>query len=207
MYKVFINDKEICFTNNAENCNPLSERLFLNFFSLEITPFIVDFLCSDDKMNVIVAVNDFETAFKEFQSYFKVIKAAGGIVNNQKDEKLFIYRLNKWDLPKGKIEENESIEETAIREVEEECGIVGLSIEKPIKDTFHIYKLKDQLILKQTYWFKMKTAYGGELIPQLEEDITQVEWLTDAQIKDKVTKNTYTSIKELLSDEGYFVNS
>ena len=200
MYKVFINEKVICFTNNVENYQLFSNGFVLNFYSSIDTPFIVNLLLSKkDKMNVIIVVDDYENAFKTFKTYFKIIKAAGGIVNNKKNEKLFIYRLDKWDLPKGKIEKGEGIEEAAIREVEEECGINGLSIEKKLNDTFHIYQLKDQLILKQTYWFKMSSAYEGELVPQLEENITKAKWLTDAQISDKVIEKTYASIKELLT--------
>ena len=198
MYKVFINDKIICFTNNIEDNNQFSSALNLNFFSSNFTPFIVDLLCSDDKMNVNVVVQDYESAFQEFQSYFKIIKASGGIVSNSKNEKLFIYRLDRWDLPKGKIESGEEIEEAAIREVEEECGITDLSINKKLHDTFHVYKLKDKLILKQTYWFEMSSNYIGELVPQIEENITKVEWLSANRITDEVLKNTYSSISELI---------
>lgn len=204
MYKVFINDKIICFTNTSENCNSFSKGLVLNFFSAEIASFIIDFLTNDDKNEiVVVAVDDWEIAFSEFQSYFKIIKAAGGIVHNNKNEKLFIYRLDKWDLPKGKMESGEGLEEAAIREIEEECGVTGLSINQQLNDTFHIYKLKDKLILKQTHWFDMKSSYEGELVPELEENITKVEWLSNSEIADKVLKNTYASIAELLKASGY----
>ena len=200
MYKVFINDKIICFVNKTENYNSLFKGLVLNFFTAKLTPFIVDFLYNDEKIEtVIIEVEDFENAFIEFQSHFKIIKAAGGIVNNDKDEKLFIYRLDKWDLPKGKVEKVENIRDAAIREIEEECGINGLTINKSLNDTYHIYKLKDEFILKQTYWFGLSSSFQGELIPQLEEGITQVEWLNAKQIKEKVIENTYGSIKDVLN--------
>ena len=208
MYKVFINDKVICFTNNIQNCNPFTNGLVLNFFLPNITPFIIDLLYKDDKIKtVIIAVDEYESAFETFQEYFKIIKAAGGVVNNINDEKLFIFRLGKWDLPKGKIESGEQIEEAAIREIEEECGISELSINRKLGDTFHIYQLNDSWILKQTYWFEMKTSFKGGLVPQQEEGITKVEWLTNEKIKDKVLNNTYASIKELLTSNGYFVSS
>jgi hypothetical protein len=200
MYKVFINDKVICFVNNAENYNSLFKGLVLNFFTPSLTPFIIDLLCNDDKTEVvIIEVEDFCNAFIAFQSYFTIIKAAGGIVNNDKNEKLFIYRLEKWDLPKGKMEGRESIEDTAIREIEEECGISNLTITKQLKDTYHIYKLKDKNILKQTYWFDVSSSFKGALVPQLEEGITKVEWLNGEQINEKVIGNTYASIKDLLT--------
>ena len=111
---------------------------------------------------------------------------------------MFIYRLGKWDLPKGKIEIGEEVEKAALREIEEECGVNKLTINKSLNDTFHIYKFHGKTILKQTYWYDVRTTYQGELVPQLEEDITKVEWLIDDEINTKVMGNTYASIKELL---------
>jgi len=204
MYKVFINERVIYFTNNKGSNIQFSSGLVLNFFSSEIAPFIVDLLFEGAKIEkVIIEVDDYESAFIQFQSDFKLIKAAGGIVENLKQEKLFIYRLDKWDLPKGKIEKGESIEDGAIREIMEECGVTDLTIRKQLKDTFHIYELNGQLILKQTYWFEIISCYEGDLTPQIEEDITKVEWLTDNQINQKVLNNTYSSIKELIKASAY----
>ena len=146
----------------------------------------------------MILVDDCEEAFLNFKKYFKLIQAAGGIVSNSKGEKLFIYRLDKWDLPKGKLEKNESIEECAIREVEEECGINSLTIKQKLEDTYHIYIHKDELILKQTFWYMMATSYEGNLMPQKEENITKAEWLTNDEILEKVSKNTYSSIWSLI---------
>ena len=198
MYKVFVNEKVICFTDKEEKCNQLEHKLVLHFFSKEYIPFLLLMLNGSGQTNVVFVIEDYDKAFEEFQHYFTIIKAAGGIVSNQNDEKLFIYRLEKWDLPKGKIEEGEKIKEAAIREIEEECGITDLVIQNQLQDTYHIYEFKGEIILKQTYWFELKSSFDGELIPQLEEDITKVEWLTDSEIESKVLTNTYASIKGLL---------
>ncbi len=200
MYKVFINEKVICFTNNTEKTKDFSNVLVLNFFLTSNIPFLLELLDNGRDIDaIIINVPDFDNAFKSFQSYFKIINAAGGIVVNNQNKKLFIYRLHKWDLPKGKIEADESIENAAIREVEEECGITGLTINNKLTDTFHVYEHKEKLILKQTFWFGMTTDFTGELTPQLEENITKVKWLTDLEIEEIVLKNTYSSIRELLA--------
>ncbi|MGB0887530.1 MAG: NUDIX hydrolase [Vicingaceae bacterium] len=199
MYKVFVENKVIYFTDDEGNCNQLSKGVTITFFSEEITSFIVDLIFNDAKIEHInIVVKNYGAAFVNFQKYFKIIEAAGGVVKNTENKKLFIYRLDKWDLPKGKIEKGEGIRDAALREVEEECGINNLTINNALPDTFHIYKHKEKMIFKRTYWFDMSSDFEGELVPQLEENITKVEWLTDAQIEEKVLKNTYASINELL---------
>ena len=171
----------------------------MNFYCANLTTTFLRVLGEDNSTSAIVInVDDFENAFEEFKKDFNLIDAAGGLVENENGKKLFIYRLDKWDLPKGKIERGEGVEEAAVREVEEECGIDGLVVEKKLIDTYHIYKMKSGFVLKQTYWFMMTTNFCGELVPQLEEDITRVEWLDQNEIDKKVLSNTYPSILELL---------
>ena len=110
-----------------------------------------------------------------------------------------IFRNNKWDLPKGKLELNENIKECAIREVQEECGISGLSILNALQDTYHAYELNGEKILKRTYWFAMHTNFKGNLVPQTEEGITEVVWVDKEQIAEKLN-NSFGNIKELLQD-------
>ena len=108
-----------------------------------------------------------------------------------------IFRNEKWDLPKGKLNQNENIKECAIREVEEECGISGLSILNALQDTYHTYEIKGRKILKRTYWFSMNTDFKGRLIPETEEGITEVVWVDKDQIAEKLN-NSFENIKELL---------
>ena len=123
--------------------------------------------------------------------------AGGGKVINDKGEILFIYRNGKWDLPKGKAEQKETIEDTALREVEEETGVTGLSITKPIETTYHIFKRNGKHKIKITYWFEMKTSYKGSLFPQENEGITKVVWLNQEE-STKALENSYANIKLLL---------
>lgn len=130
------------------------------------------------------------------QKSFYYIEAAGGFIE-KKGEYLFIRRHDRWDLPKGKLEKGEGIREAAIRECEEECGITGLEIIRPLPSTFHIYPFKDGYALKQSYWFYMQSDFGGELVPQLEESITEVRWFSPAQITSEVLKDTYYTIADV----------
>jgi ADP-ribose pyrophosphatase YjhB (NUDIX family) len=139
-----------------------------------------------------------EQLFAYFSKLFKVIDAAGGLVKNKKAEWLFIYRHNKWDLPKGKLEKNEAITDAAIREVEEECGIKGLSIVKQIPSTYHIYFIDSKAVLKRTYWFEMDCTDLSPLVPQQEEGITDVKWLSKNELK-KVWANTYESVRDVMN--------
>jgi ADP-ribose pyrophosphatase YjhB (NUDIX family) len=202
MYKVFIKNKVILFTNPQTKLNvKFNSLLRLNFFEKDTVPFLTELLSVKNRINgVVVCVDDVDAAFTEFKASFKVIAAAGGVVKNKESKTLFIYRLNKWDLPKGKVEKGEQIDEAAIREVEEECAVSELEIIRPLKDTFHIYTMGDELVLKQTYWFEMKTEFNGKLIPQTEEDIEEVRWMSDDDINTEVLANTYASIADFLND-------
>lgn len=139
-----------------------------------------------------------EQLFAYFSKLFKVIDAAGGLVRNEKKQWLFIYRHDRWDLPKGKLEKNEAIADAAIREVEEECGIKGLSIMKQLPASYHVYFIKKQAILKRTYWFEMNCTDKSPLVPQLEEGITDVKWLSKDDLK-QVWDNTYESVRDVMS--------
>jgi 8-oxo-dGTP pyrophosphatase MutT (NUDIX family) len=135
--------------------------------------------------------------FEVFRSFFKTIEAAGGLVKNKQQEYLFIFRNGKWDLPKGKIEKGESIENGAIREVEEECGISPLQIKRTLAPTYHIYSLEEKNILKPTYWFEMLYKGHQVLTPQTEEGITKAEWVSKNNF-DKIKQNTFPSILKVL---------
>ena len=140
-----------------------------------------------------------EENWQDFCSKYIMIEAAGGLVFNKDGDILMIFRNGKWDLPKGKLEIGESVEECAIREVEEECGISDLIIENKIKDTYHTYVLEGENILKKTYWYKMKTDYSAKLVPQIEEGITKASWVDKDQISKKL-KNSYGNISDVLNE-------
>ena len=86
--------------------------------------------------------NNFST-FQQFKAIFHFIVAAGGLVRNEKNEFLMIYKNKKWDLPKGKVDVNELYPNAAVREVSEETNVMNLQIISSLFSTFHIYKDKD----------------------------------------------------------------
>jgi 8-oxo-dGTP pyrophosphatase MutT (NUDIX family) len=139
-----------------------------------------------------------------FRSCFIPLKAAGGLIKNQKDEILMIYRRGKWDLPKGKLNNGESFEKAALREVKEECGITGMQIVRPLMSTYHTYPYKDGTALKKTSWYEMVYKGENELKPQIEEDIEEVRWVSREKL-DFYLKNSYPAICDVFNYFG--VNS
>ena len=126
-----------------------------------------------------------------------VVLAGGGLVENEKGEVLFMFRRGKWDLPKGKLDEGETMENCAVREVMEETGISKPELKKLLLVTEHIYVELGKEILKQTHWYLMKSSSQEILIPQTEEDISILKWAgkTDLPI---ILNNTYPGIIEVL---------
>jgi 8-oxo-dGTP pyrophosphatase MutT (NUDIX family) len=192
MYKVFIYDKPVYITSDVnfkvENCQ--------QFTSVNVDKVIMS-LESEQNKGVVICCKNEELSFQKFTKSFTMIEAAGGVVENDENKLLFIYRLGKWDLPKGKLEENETIPECALREVEEECLIKELKITDELLNTYHCYSYKGKWAFKTTYWFKMTSEYQGILVPQAEEGIENVEWINKNELK-KIKENTYLSIMEVL---------
>lgn len=148
-------------------------------------------------------VGDVEKNWKRFVKQFKVIEAAGGVVLNEQDEWLFIHRLGKWDLPKGKLEKGEKPKEAATREVSEECGIPEPAIVAHITDSYHVYPLNGKRILKRTYWYLMRSTAHTGLVAQAEEGITDVRWVNTNQVA-VVAADSYGSIRQVI-DRAYGV--
>ena len=117
---------------------------------------------------------------------------------NNKKELLFIYRLQKWDLPKGKVEKGEDLETCAKREVEEETGVTNLSLKRKIGETYHTYNAYGKHFLKTTHWYYLTCSSKQKLVPQAEEGIAAIEWVTPENIQTQLN-NTYPSIKDIIS--------
>jgi 8-oxo-dGTP pyrophosphatase MutT (NUDIX family) len=197
MYKVFVNDKPLFLTN--EIFRETDFQFFL-LDSVDIKQLIVK-MFQNKIFKAYLYHPDEKEIMKKLKTKIPVNKAGGGLVYNKKGEVLFIFRNGKWDLPKGGIEKGEEIDETAIREVEEETGVTGLKISHKLQKTYHIFKRNGVYKLKITHWFEMQTDYEGIPQGQLEEGIEKVEWKNPEQIQEAL-KNSYENIKLLFEEES-----
>ena len=193
MYKVFVNRLIINLTSDKEFLND-SKTYLLS--SISIKEIIKKLKIHDE---VFLYYPDKKKLLKEFKEKLVTIKATGGIVTNKKNQILFIYRKGKWDLPKGKMEKNESKKESALREVIEETGVKKLKIINFFSTTFHLIKVKREYFLKETHWYTMKTKYDGKLKPQKSEGIISAKWKTFDEALE-IKKKTFRNIAIILTN-------
>lgn len=147
----------------------------------------------------IIYDKDFAKLKANFFKHFHLITAAGGLVKNEKDEILMIFRREKWDLPKGKLDEGETLEDCAKREVEEETGLQKLRLIKPIKVTYHTYVQFGKHNLKETHWYLMKARGNQNLVPQTEEEISKIIWAKKEALQPYLA-NTFPTIEMVLKE-------
>jgi 8-oxo-dGTP pyrophosphatase MutT (NUDIX family) len=202
MYKIYINEKPV-FICSAQEFPNIEKLGYPTINEVDSVFFNTNFRKNlENKIGLVLISNDTDETFKRFSESLKIIEAAGGLIfNSDRTKILFIYRRNKWDLPKGKIDDGESIKKAAWREVAEECGLTSHRIEEHLIDTYHIYLLKEKWILKKSYWYIM-SAEEEKLVPQLEEDITKAEWIPISEIMDLIKEETYPTIVDILSEIG-----
>ena len=197
-YKFFISD---WFIQIAEKEVGIQAGLEVKRFddddqSLEYITQVFDTLIL--RNDVVLVVENQDVFFDILCKRFRLIEAAGGYVLNGLGQLLMIFRKGFWDLPKGKLELDETIKDAAIREVEEECGVKELNIESAHFITHHLYKDKKGTVIKRSYWFLMQTLHNGPLIPQTEEDIESALWV-ETPIENERLKAAYSSIREVVN--------
>ena len=197
MYKVFFNESFLIISDKAENNNGVRQLVLPLQNTRQPEVWLAEAESSARPMNMVFIHKQPELIWEGFKTNFKIIKAAGGLVRNNSNQYLFIFRKGKWDLPKGKLDKNETIEGAAIREIQEETGLINISIQNKLTTTYHIYRLKGKLVLKETFWYFLQNQGKENLIPQAEEDIERAVWLSKNEIG-QVLKNTYGSIKDVI---------
>lgn len=191
-----MNEKKLLLSKQSEN---LEKTLgYENVTSLEIA---LDLLENTSVKELNVFGENIDEIWSEFQKLFRIIEAAGGIVSKPNGDILFIKRLGKWDLPKGKMEKGESREESAVREIEEETGLQNVELLSFINTTYHIYiERNGDKVLKCTHWFEMSFDGEDTSKPQIEEGITEVAWKNTLQIEEEVFPSTFKNIRLIITE-------
>ena len=198
-YQIFLNKKSLTFVKSIDSVrqNCLDDVKIFEISSLSNINISLFFDEKETSNWILICGEQIDSLFLTFKKSFKLIYAAGGLVESFEKEILFIFRNGVWDLPKGKVEKGEDFMTAAVREVEEECGIKTPVVEQKLTETYHIYMLNNEYILKETFWYKMKSDKGQKLSPQLEEGITKVEWISKENMF-VLLGNTYPNIRLLI---------
>ncbi|MFC2112783.1 NUDIX hydrolase [Bacteroidota bacterium] len=198
MYKVFFNDRTIYLDDTLPDMTKVGKDFVCAFENItDLKPQLKQFLVPEKKGNLYIYHDDQESLFKIFSKCFKNISAGGGIVKNPEGEILVIFRRGKWDLPKGKMEKGETMEQTAVREVKEECGLKEIELQDFLLSTYHIYEETGSLVLKKTDWYNMMYKGKSKPSPLEKEDITDARWVNPSGLE-KIVSNTFLSIIDVL---------
>lgn len=207
--KIYFNDKPLflCDEQNAEikSYAHHDDAVFIDDFSNPAVNSIIHEMRQEKVHAGIFVHKPLEELRKAIWKKFILIQAGGGLVQNEKGEVLFIFRREKWDLPKGKLDKGETLEQCAVREVGEETGLKGIQLEKPLLVTWHTYDEAGKHFLKETHWFMMRTRSDQPMLPQQEEQITELRWIGKDGLAAALS-NTFPSIVDVLRAAGAFVH-
>ncbi len=192
MYKVFVNDRPLILTDKIREAGD-GEYFPMNGKAVKTA---VEALYKKKLSQAFIYHPNHSEILNKFTEHIPLVVAAGGVVTNPKGKVLFIYRFDKWDLPKGICKKNEPLEKCAIREVEEETGVQGLEIENILRTTYHVFRRNGKFKLKEVHWYAMKTDFNGTLVGEASEGIEKVKWKGPVKIK-LALQNSYANIRSL----------
>ncbi len=201
MYEIYINERPIFLMNSKDILGRVMDQSHLIGRYTGKVKNVMNYVDTMEKSpkfhSVTLHYHDLDQLWADFQTQFQLIEAAGGVVENPSGDVLVIFRRGSWDLPKGKIDDGETPEVAAVREINEETGLMNITLGAPITETYHTYDIKGKRILKKTYWYKM-TSTDTSLTPQTEEDIEKAEWVDLKPFLQK-EKNIFLNIRKVLS--------
>lgn len=200
MIKIFINEHSLVISDDSEDLFRLNNLRLMDDDDKSILTAIEMLENSDRNLpnfGIFIPTVDEKDTFNRFKNHYKEIQAAGGVVLNETGDVLLIKRQGKWDLPKGKKDDEERIEDAAVREVMEECGVQKLKLGEFITKSYHTYQIDGGRILKTTYWYFMHLDHHENFKPQEEENITEVEWFNIKSLNIKEL-DTYNSIRDVM---------
>ena len=172
----------------------LIHHVMVNNVGVNDIDLLLNFLNSKVPTNLLslmISPVDYEGVRTYLQSKFKIIKAAGGLIR-KKDKFLMIYRMKKWDLPKGKKEKGEKYKQTAVREVGEECNVT-VKLGKKVCTTWHTYTMNKRAMLKKTKWYIMEIEDDSKMRPDANEDIEETRWMSPKEVYHAL-EHSYKSI-------------
>ena len=209
LQKIYFNDKPLVLTTDREayiSENPSSETYAL-FDGATLRSFTqgLQQLERPGIRGVIIEDVSAGSLQDQLHAMFRPIDAAGGIVYNEDNAILMIFRRGKWDLAKGKLDEGENIEECAVREVKEETGLQHVTLGEKICDTYHVYSQNNEQLLKRTAWYKMQGRKADKLQPQKEENILEAKWVAEKDLA-PLAARSYEAIREVLRAAGIPLN-
>lgn len=204
--KIYFNDKPLFLTDTiTDEIAPYmhhDDAIFIDEFSTPSINSMIHEMKLDKVHAGIYYHADLEKLRKAFWKKFTLVKAAGGLVQNDQEHLLFILRRGKWDLPKGKLDPGETPEICAVREVKEETGLEKVKLGAHLLNTYHTYDESGHHILKETFWYRLSAPGKQSLTPQTEEQITQLDW-ADPEHLQKYLSVTFPSILDVLHVGGY----
>jgi 8-oxo-dGTP pyrophosphatase MutT (NUDIX family) len=207
-YKIFINEVEVILKPSAnisisDTETPGSVVIKYTGNKKHLLDYINILEKSIKSEKFIIHSDDYEKLKKDFKSHFVEIEAGGGLVKNENNEYLFIYRRGSWDLPKGKIETNETKRQATLREIEEETGISNMTILHKLGTTRHTYRSNvGKRIIKKSHWYLIETTKQKPK-PQAAEDIEKAVWMKLDDFFGK-KRTVYPNILEVIQTQAAF---
>jgi 8-oxo-dGTP pyrophosphatase MutT (NUDIX family) len=203
LYKVYFGDKPLFLTDEdtkeIQHLRTQPGTVTFDYFNEQAVPAIVSAIQDAAYKRVIVHHQNSSELIEALKKELHLIVAAGGLIYTDEHFLLLIFRKGKWDLPKGKVEDNQPLDDTAVREVQEETGVKNVEIKSLVTITYHTYYQNNELILKETHWYLMHCSKEQTLTPQLEEDIEKCEWVHKNNLS-KYLENMHQSVKDVLQE-------
>jgi ADP-ribose pyrophosphatase YjhB (NUDIX family) len=197
-YKVYFANRPVFFTHSGDALIEKGNGTSIIASRGKMDTLLIENAIAQGAKRIYITSDDLEGSWNDFRNQFSFVQAAGGLVVNADKRILFIYRMEKWDLPKGKVEDGENVAQAALREVEEECSIDELDLKEELCVTWHTYIQQGEPMLKATSWFLMKYLGTRLPSPQLFEGITETRWIGLDEIQ-VVKSNTYPSVLEVIA--------
>ena len=199
--KIYFNDKPLFLCNEVdEELQPYihhDDTVFIDELNSQTVKSMIHEMAVEKIHAGVFYHPDLDVLKKALYKKFTIVQAAGGLVLNVKNQILMIFRRGKWDLPKGKLDKGEKLEDCAVREVKEETGLQKVNLVSPLLITYHTYNEGARFILKESHWYNMKVKGEQKLVPQTEEDIHEIKWVT-AKEAEKLFPNCFPSVIDVI---------